>query len=148
MRSRLPENFEKNVMAFLLVILVAAMLAAPAARHLSPRHHPFILNLAAGCLAWIASIGMARAAYLGLHARVSVTEGLVSPNKRRQLHTLADTVFIIFAMLAFALGVAVVAEAVRHPSPTSHPFIYASLPTGAALTVVRLVRRIRERFGE
>lgn len=148
MRFRIPENFEKIIIAFLLAALVVLMLAAAACRHLWPEFHRHPLNAAAACLAWMACVGMARAAYLGTHVKVAVLEGLVGVRSRVRLRILADAMFFLFALLAFGVGVAVVVDALRHPSPSSHPFICASVPFGAALTMLRLTERLRDHIRE
>ena len=144
MRPRLPDNLEKNLVSVLLAVLVPTMLAAALCRHLLPDLHAHVLKFAAGCLAWLASLGMARAATLGLHVRVSVLADAASDAARRRLATAADFVFLLFALFSYALGaIAFVGSLVREIP--GHPLIHAAIPVGSALTAYRLVQNRRAR---
>lgn len=140
------KDFEKNLLACLLAAMGLCMLAAAACRHLAPEWHPATLQAAAGCLTWLASLGMARAAGLGLHTRVSFIEELVSPRVKRRLNTVADIVFVLFSLVSLLVGLAAVAASFSPQyQPHGHPLIYAAIPIGSALTIVRLMQRIRAR---
>lgn len=143
----MPRDFEKNVIACLLAAMGLCMLAAAFCRHLAPELHPATLSAAAGCLTWLASLGMARAAGLGLHTRVSFIEDLVSPQAKRRLNTVADIVFILFSAVSLLAGCAAIwVSSSKQYQPHGHILIYVAIPFGSALTIVRLVQRIRARW--
>lgn len=147
MRFSISENFEKRLVAALLAALVVFMLAAALCRHLAPEWNAYPLRASAGCLAWLGSLGMARAASLGIHVRVSVLENTASIRNRKRLHILADALFFLFAFAMLVVGLIVFIAAVRHPSPMAHPLICASIPAGSLLTMLRLAERLRGRRG-
>lgn len=70
----------------------------------------------------------------------------MSPRAKRRLNTVADIVFILFSIVSLLVGCAAVAASFsKQYQPHGHPLIYAAIPLGSALTIVRLVQRIRAR---
>lgn len=148
MRIRSFDNLEKNGLAILLAAMGLCMLAAACCRHLYPALHPFALRAAAGCLTWLASLGMARAAALGLHTRVSFIEDFVSPAAKRRLNEIADVGFLVFAAFSFAVGCVALRGGLAPPHAAERPFVLAAIPVGSLLAIIRLVQRIRKRRRE
>ena len=144
---RIPDTFEKTAISVLLAALATLMLIAAFCRHLIPDYHPAVLKTASGTLAWMAFLGMARAAALGLHVRVSILEDAVSTWSRRRLALVADIVFLVFAIVTFAVGCVVFWLSLARDGLPGHPLIYAALPAGSLLTVVRLWERLHAAEG-
>ncbi len=140
------KDWEKHLLSGLLAAIAVCMLAAAVTRHCFPAWQTVPLRLAAGCLTWLASVGMARAAGLGTHTRVSFIEDLSTPRTVNRLHTVADLAFLAFSLCSFAYGCIVFAASIARPGGPGHPLIYAAIPIGSALTAVRLVQRLRARF--
>ncbi|MCD8349367.1 MAG: TRAP transporter small permease subunit [Planctomycetaceae bacterium] len=142
------KDWEKHLLAGLLAAIAVNMLAAAVTRHCFPAWQALPLKLAAGCLTWLASIGMARAAALGTHTRVSFIEDMAMPQTVDRLRTIADIAFLAFSLCSFAYGCVVFAASIARPGGPGHPLIYAAIPIGSALTAVRLVQRLRARLGK
>lgn len=148
MKPLLPDNFEKNAISILLAVMAAFMIAAAVCRHLWPQWRHLPLSAAGCCLTWIASLGMARAAALGLHVRAGFIEKFARDKTRRRLGILSDAAFLVFAALTFAIGCAVLAVSLEKNGMSARIFVHGALPCGSVLTMGRLVRRIRTAFGE
>ena len=147
MKIRLPDNLEKNAISVLLGIMASLMITAAFCRHLLPEWRHLPLAAAGGCLTWIASLGMARAAALGLHVRMSVLERAVDRDNRRRLTVFSDGAFMIFAAFTLVVGCAVLASSFINQRSPAHPLVYTALPVGSILTMIRLVRRMRGEVG-
>lgn len=148
MKLRIPDNLERNILLVLLPAMAVLMLAAAFYRHLFPSLPNAPLAAAGGCLTWISSFGMARAAARGLHIRVTVAEAAASEKTKKRLAILADAAFLLFAAFTFIIGCAVLVASARHPESPGHPLVYAALPLGSVVTMIRLVHRLRHAFGE
>lgn len=142
-KSNSSDTIETRILPVMLSMLVILMLAAAVGRHLLPDAHGHILRLASGCLAWTASLGMARAAAAGVHVRISVVADAVSPEVRLRLSLIADGIFLLFSLATLLIGCYVLAVSLARADLPGHPSIYASLPVGGGLTALRLVQRIR-----
>lgn len=143
MRRPLGENFEKNLVSGLHACLALLMLAAAVCRHLVPPWHPPLLRTAGGCLAWLASLGMARAAVLGMHIKVSFLRELLPERDKPRLRRFADVVFLLFTVVSFGVGCLVFVLSFTRDAIPGHPLSYAAIPAGSALTAFRLQERLR-----
>ncbi len=143
----IPDNFEKKAITFLLAALAVLMLAEALCRHLRPAAAPAVLKLAAACLAWMVSLGMARVAALGAHIRMSFLGGVVSAACRDRLSRFADLTFLLFAVSTFAAGSVALFLSLRYERLPSHPLVYAAIPAGSLLAIVRLIGRLRRSGG-
>lgn len=142
MKRILPDNLEKDCISALLAAIVVSMLAEAFCRHLLPGFHDWPLRAAGGCLAWMASLGMARAAALGLHIRVAFIEGMVAPRRRLLLSRIANAAFLIFSLVSLVVGCLVFFRSLTRANLPSHPLVYAAIPVGSLLTVIRLLERL------
>lgn len=136
-------SFEKTAIAALLALLVPIMLAAALCRHLAPQLHPPVLAAAAACLAWLSSLGMAHAAAENAHIQIPVLKNCVSKKNGRRLETAADCAFLLFSLASLVIGLVVLRRSLAPAGLPGHPVIYASIPAGSALTVFRLLQRLR-----
>lgn len=144
MRSFPGKNLEKNLIAALLAAIALCMLAAAVCRHLRPDWHEWPLKAAGGCLAWMASVGMARAALLGAHVKVSFFQALLPAAWRDRLARFADAAFLLFAVASLGVGCIVLALSLGDGAVRGHPLVYAAIPAGSLLTILRLVERLRQ----
>lgn len=147
MKRILPESLEKHLIAVLLAAIVLIMLIEAACRHLWPEVQVYPLKVAGGCLAWMASLGMSRAASLGAHIRVSFVEMYVNDQNRRRLSRIADIAFFIFTVVSLVVGCLVLYRSLVRENIPSHPIVYAAIPAGSILTMIRLVERLRAPSG-
>lgn len=143
MRPRLAENLEKRLLSLFLTAIAFFMLAEAFCRHVLPGVHVWPLKAAGGCLAWMASLGIARAAATGAHVRITVLPLVVSPSGRRRLEHFADAVFLLFSLVSLAAGVVVLARSLARPDSPGHPLVYAAIPAGSVLSIIRLWERLR-----
>jgi TRAP-type C4-dicarboxylate transport system permease small subunit len=143
MKLRLPENLERDAIAALLAALLVLMLAAGVMRQLNPVWEGYLLRLASACLAWLVSLGMARAAALGTHIKTLSLVPLAPEARRRGLFRLADMVFFAFSLATLAIGCLVFCLALGRGFP-GHPLVYAAPPAGSLLTMLRIYGRRRD----
>ncbi len=136
------ERTEKFCLSALLSAIMILMLLEAGRRHLFPASEPWTVRAAAGCLAWLVSLGMARAAALGLHIRVSCIDTFVSPTTRHRFSQFADIVFLFFCLASCMVGLVVLYRSFYRPDLTSSPVVYAAIPAGSILTSWRLVHRL------
>jgi TRAP-type C4-dicarboxylate transport system permease small subunit len=140
---RIGENLEKNLIELSLAAIAVFMLAEALCRHLAPGIHAWPLKAAGGCLAWMASLGIARAAALGLHVKMAVLPLVLAEKGRRRLERLADAVFLLFSLVSLAAGCVVLVRSILRPDSPGHPLVYAAIPVGSALSILRLWERLR-----
>ncbi len=133
---------EDACLTALISALVILMLIEAARRHFFPGSSPWSIRAAAGCLAWLVSIGMAKAASVGAHIRVACIDSMVSPTVRRRLSQFADIVFLLFCLASFMVGTAVLYRSLLRTDPFTNRIIYAAIPAGSALTILRLLQRL------
>lgn len=149
MKRLAPENLEKNLIVVLLGAIVFFMLCEAFCRHLWPGTYAWPVKAAGGCLAWMASLGMARAAALGLHIRVSFVEGLCGDRGKRLLSRISDIAYLAFSLVSLAVGCVVFARSLTRANLPSHPAVFLAIPVGSVLTILRLLERLRaDRRGE
>lgn len=143
MKKLLPDNLEKHLASLFLAAIVPLMLLEAAARHLMPQYQLLPLKAAGGCLAWMASLGMARAAATGVHVKVGFVADMLAAPGRRRLSRFADAAFLLFAGASFGIGCFVLARSLTQQLAAGHPLIYAAIPVGSLLAAVRLRQRLR-----
>lgn len=144
MKRLLPDDFEKKLASALLVAIVFLMLFKVFSRHVFPGAGDGngYLRAAGVCMAWMVSLGMARAAFLGLHLKISVSELFLPGRVVRRLDMFADLLFLAFAVFLLAVGIVVLYLVLTLREPSLDLAVYAAIPFGSALTIVRLLERL------
>lgn len=142
MKRFLPEDLEKDLSSVLFVAIVFFMLFKVCYRHLVPDAGNWPLRGAGICLAWMASIGMARGAALGLHLKAVATELFFPGRVVRRLDVFADLAFLAFAVFLLVVGTLAFFLALTTPERSIHLLTYAAIPVGSTLTVIRLLERL------
>lgn len=148
MKRILPENLEKDLIVVLLAAIVFFMLSEAFCRHMWPGTYAWPVKAAGGCLAWMASLGMSRAAALGAHIRVAFVAAMSRARTRRTLALISDLAYLVFSVVSFVVGCVVFFRSLTRDNLPSHPLIYAAIPVGSILTIARLVERLRAGYGE
>lgn len=145
MPAPLPHALEKYAIRLLLAAIAMLMLISPVVRRVWPGAAFQPLRLAADCLAWLISFGMARGASLGVHDRVVFLARRLGEGARRRLSLFADLAFLLFALTVLAAGVIAFARAWQGDGALAGCplWVLAAAPTGAVLTIVRLAERLR-----
>lgn len=143
MKRWIPDDLEKRLTILLLAAIALLMLAQALCRHLLPWAAAWQLKAAAGCLAWLISLGMAGAAAQGTHIRMPFLAGLVPPAGRARLARFADLAFLLFALCTLAAGCVALYLSLGREQLPSHPIVYAAIPAGSLLAVVRLIGRLK-----
>ncbi len=144
----IPDDLEDDLLIIALVGLVVCLFLSAIARHWFPGYHPDLIEASAVCLTWITTLGASRAAAHGLHVRIAYIADLAPPGPRRRMELFADAVTLLVAVGLFALSCVLAHYSLTHPAPRGHPLVYASMPVGMGLMMLRLSQRIARTWRE
>ncbi|MCC8179790.1 MAG: TRAP transporter small permease subunit [Planctomycetes bacterium] len=133
-------DWDSWLIACLLTALAALMLGEAARRHLWPDSPAWTVKAASGCLAWLVSIGMAKAAESRLHIRVGSLLPLLPESWRGRAGIFGDSMFLFFCLASFVIGCVVLFRAFDRSIPDA--LVCLAIPVGSALTMYRLVERL------
>lgn len=138
--------FEEIVLSCMMAYFVFATAAQVIARYVLKVSAPWAEETARYVFIWMTFLGAAYAAKTGSHIRVDILESALGRHGAAVRHG-ASLLFLVFLVIMAAAGVKICADMLARPqfSTVLHipmVWVYAALPVGMTLTVVRTLQRM------
>lgn len=143
---KLVKHFEEIVLSCMMAYFVFATAAQVIARYVLKVSAPWAEETARYVFIWMTFLGAAYAAKTDSHIRVDILEGALGRYGAAVKHG-SSLLFLVFVVVMAATGVKVCAGMIARPqfSTVLHipmVWVYAALPVGMTLTVLRTLQRM------
>lgn len=141
------ENLEAYLGALLLVVMLIDLTIQVVARYIFGFTYPWSEEIARYLFVWLIFIGTSYAARTGDHIRLDFLIGLWPKSIRKYMELIGDMIFIFYACIIFYFGWKYMNRifATNQFGPGTMiqmGYIYAAIPIGYALMIIRLVIRV------
>ena len=143
----LDKNFEEMLITLFMAWFTFSCIWQVIARFILQNSVAWTEETAKYSFIWMTFIGAAVASKKNLHVRVDILEHLVKGRARKYLGIICKVIFMVFTVIAAAVGIVVCQGLIRQPQ--SSPvlglpmvWVYAALPVGMGLTTLRQLQNI------